>query len=73
MLLLWGDSDRMVFPTGAERLLREVADVRFELIEGCGHCPQLEATPRLAALIDGFADELAEAEESRPPGSDCDD
>ena len=59
VLLLWGDSDRMVFSSGAERLLSEVADARFELIEGCGHCPQLEATPRLAALIDRFADELA--------------
>jgi pimeloyl-ACP methyl ester carboxylesterase len=59
VLLLWGDSDRMVFSSGAERLLNEVADARFELIEDCGHCPQLEATPRLAALIDGFADELA--------------
>jgi pimeloyl-ACP methyl ester carboxylesterase len=59
VLLLWGDSDRMVFSSGAERLLSEVADARFELIEACGHCPQLEATPRLAALLDGFADELA--------------
>ena len=73
VLLLWGDSDRMVFPTGADRLLREVSDVRFELIEECGHCPQLEATPRLAALIDGFADELATSDGSRPSGSDCDD
>ncbi|MGZ8666010.1 MAG: alpha/beta fold hydrolase [Solirubrobacterales bacterium] len=62
VLLLWGDSDRMVFSSGAERLLSEVADARFELIEGCGHCPQLEATPRLAALLDRFADELAPPE-----------
>jgi pimeloyl-ACP methyl ester carboxylesterase len=64
VLLLWGDSDRMVFSSGAERLLREVANARFELIEDCGHCPQLEATQRLAALIDGFADELADSRQA---------
>ena len=63
VLVLWGDSDRMVFSTGAERLLREVPDARFELIQGCGHCPQLEATERLAALIDGFAERIS-------PGAD---
>lgn len=59
VLLLWGDRDRMVFPSGAERVLREVSAARFELIEGCGHCPQIEAPGRLAALIEGFSEELA--------------
>ena len=55
VLLVWGDSDRMVFQSGAERLLNEVADVRFEVISQCGHCPQLEAPERLAELLDEFA------------------
>jgi pimeloyl-ACP methyl ester carboxylesterase len=59
VLLLWGDSDKMVFSSGADRLLREVAEVRFEVIEKCGHCPQLEAPQRLVGLIEGFAEELA--------------
>ncbi len=70
VLLLWGDSDRMVFSSGADRLLREVPEVRFEVIEECGHCPQLEAPKRLAGLIEGFTQELARvqaAAESRRP------
>lgn len=54
VLLVWGDSDRMVFSSGADRLLREVADVRFEVIEECGHCPQLETPRRLAELLVEF-------------------
>jgi pimeloyl-ACP methyl ester carboxylesterase len=55
VLLVWGDSDRMVFQSGAERLLNEVADVRFEVIEQCGHCPQLEAPARLVELFHEFS------------------
>ncbi|MFN8161609.1 MAG: alpha/beta fold hydrolase [Solirubrobacterales bacterium] len=54
VLLVWGERDRMVFPSGAARVLREVGGARFEVIPGCGHCPQLEATGRLAELIVGF-------------------
>jgi pimeloyl-ACP methyl ester carboxylesterase len=55
VLLVWGDSDRMVFPAGAERVLRAVAGSRIEVIEHCGHCPQIEATERLAELVENFA------------------
>jgi pimeloyl-ACP methyl ester carboxylesterase len=44
----------LVFQTGSERILREVEDVRYEVIERCGHCPQIEAPDRLAELLDGF-------------------
>jgi pimeloyl-ACP methyl ester carboxylesterase len=55
MLLVWGDSDKMVYPSGSERVLREVPDVRFEVIPNCGHCPQVECPGALAELICGFA------------------
>jgi pimeloyl-ACP methyl ester carboxylesterase len=54
VLLVWGDQDRMVHASGAERVLREVAGARLEVIERCGHCPQLEAPERLAELLEAF-------------------
>ena len=61
LLLVWGDQDRMVFASGAERVLREVDGARLEVIEHCGHCPQIEASERMAELLDGFPGVLAEA------------
>jgi pimeloyl-ACP methyl ester carboxylesterase len=61
MLLVWGDSDRMVFPTGAERVLRQVPGARIEMIPRCGHCPQIEAPERLAEILHAFPAELARA------------
>ncbi len=46
LLMVWGTEDRMVYPTGADRVLATVPGSRLELIEGCGHCPQIEE-PRL--------------------------
>ena len=54
LLLVWGDSDRIVFTTGAERVLRAVGEARLEVIEGCGHCPQIEAPERMQELLAGF-------------------
>lgn len=51
VLLVWGERDRMVYATGAERVLREVPASRIEMIEHCGHCPQVEAPERLAELL----------------------
>ena len=59
LLLVWGDSDRMVFAAGADRVLRTVPGSRIEVIERCGHCPQIEATERLAGLLVDFAAEAA--------------
>ncbi len=58
VLLVWGDRDRLVFAAGADRVLREVERSRIVVIENCGHCPQVEATERLADLLDGFEREL---------------
>jgi pimeloyl-ACP methyl ester carboxylesterase len=55
VLMIWGDSDRMVFASGAERVLRAVPESRIEVIEDCGHCPQIEAPDRLTDLIAGFS------------------
>jgi pimeloyl-ACP methyl ester carboxylesterase len=60
ILLVWGERDRMVFPTGAERVLREVPGSRIEVIENCGHCPQVEAPERLAELLVEFPAAVAQ-------------
>jgi pimeloyl-ACP methyl ester carboxylesterase len=51
VLLVWGDRDRLVFHSGAQRLLAAVPDARLELLEGCGHCPQLERVERVVELL----------------------
>ena len=60
VLLVWGEQDRMVFATGAERVLREVAGSRIEVIEHCGHCPQVEEPERLAELLVAFPEPVAQ-------------
>lgn len=61
VLLVWGDGDRMVSHRGAERVLAALPGARFELIEDCGHCPQIEAADRVAELLRGFPASLAHA------------
>jgi pimeloyl-ACP methyl ester carboxylesterase len=61
VLLVWGARDRMVSPRGAERVLEALPTARLELIEDCGHCPQLEAPDRLVQLLLDFPSPLAEA------------
>ena len=51
VLLVWGTRDRMVPHTGARILLEALPDTRVELLDGVGHCPQLEATERLLELL----------------------
>ena len=61
VMVVWGDSDLMVMASGAERVLREVSDSTLEVVELCGHCPQIEATDRLVELLEGFPAQLARA------------
>lgn len=51
VVLIWGDRDRMVTHHGAKRITDALPDTTYELIEGCGHCPQLEAPDRVAELL----------------------
>ena len=61
VLLIWGDQDVLVFKTGAERVIEVVDDARLELIEDCGHCPQLECPDRLTRMLVDFAAPVARA------------
>jgi pimeloyl-ACP methyl ester carboxylesterase len=55
VLLVWGDRDRMVTHRGARRLTEAVAGTTYELLEGSGHCPQIEAAEPVARLLLEFA------------------
>jgi pimeloyl-ACP methyl ester carboxylesterase len=54
VMLVWGTRDRMVPHSGSRVVLDALPQTTVELIEGCGHCPQLEATDRLLELLMGF-------------------
>lgn len=56
LVLIWGERDRMVYTGGAERVLRTVPYSDIEIIEHCGHCPQVEVPERLARLLLSFPD-----------------
>jgi pimeloyl-ACP methyl ester carboxylesterase len=51
LLLIWGTRDRMVPHAGAQILLEALPQTHVELLEGVGHCPQIEATDRLLELL----------------------
>jgi pimeloyl-ACP methyl ester carboxylesterase len=57
VLLVWGTRDRMVPHSGARHVLEALGGrggVRVQLLEGCGHCPQLERTEELLELLLDF-------------------
>jgi pimeloyl-ACP methyl ester carboxylesterase len=56
VLLIWGTRDRMVSHSGARVLSAALPDTEVVLLDGCGHCPQLEETDRVAELLLAFAD-----------------
>lgn len=55
VLLVWGDRDRMVTHRGARHIVDALPDTTYELIEGCGHCPQLEESERFTRVLLEFA------------------
>jgi pimeloyl-ACP methyl ester carboxylesterase len=59
VLCIWGTKDRMVPSSGTVILQEGLPNARVELLEGCGHCPQLEETGRVAELLLEFISELA--------------
>jgi pimeloyl-ACP methyl ester carboxylesterase len=61
LLLVYGERDRLVPPTGAQRVIAALPETRLELLPDCGHCPQIEAVDRLLELLEEFSRELAGA------------
>jgi pimeloyl-ACP methyl ester carboxylesterase len=61
VLVIWGRQDRMVHARGADMLVEAVPGVRVEILEDCGHCPQLEMPERFAELLLDFEPSVARA------------
>jgi pimeloyl-ACP methyl ester carboxylesterase len=62
VLLVWGERDRMVMSKGAQRVLDAVPGARLELLEKCGHCPQVECADQFSELLIDFPpQQLADA------------
>jgi pimeloyl-ACP methyl ester carboxylesterase len=54
VLLVWGDRDRMVTHEGARHILDALPDTTYALLDGVGHCPQVEAPERFLAALEEF-------------------
>lgn len=54
VLLVWGERDRMVPHRGSRKVLDALPATTYELLEGVGHCPQVEATERFVELLSAF-------------------
>ena len=53
-LVVWGKDDRLVSVVYAEEFGRRIAGSRVEILEDCGHIPQLEQPEKTYALISSF-------------------
>lgn len=49
--LIWGDRDRMVSHKGARHLVERFPEMRYELLEDVGHCPQVEVPERFVEIL----------------------
>ena len=51
VLVVWGESDRVVTPAYGRAVAESFPDARLEVIAQCGHMPQIEQPQRLLALV----------------------
>ncbi len=49
--LIWGDRDRMVAHKGSRHLVEALPGMRYELLAGVGHCPQVEVPERVTEIL----------------------
>jgi pimeloyl-ACP methyl ester carboxylesterase len=54
LLVVWGRHDRMVPVEHGHALTAAVAGSRLEVLEDCGHCPQIERPDLLLPVLDRF-------------------
>ena len=55
VLLVWGERDRMVPHRGSRHVIGALPHTTYELLPGCGHCPQIEEPDRFVELLLAFA------------------
>lgn len=51
VLLVWGDKDRMVTHRGSRHVTTALPDTELLLLEGVGHCPQIEAAAQFTDAL----------------------
>ena len=51
VLVVWGESDRVVTPAYGRAVAESFPDARLEIITQCGHMPQIEQPQRLLELV----------------------
>ncbi len=51
VLVVWGASDRVVTPAYGRAVAASFPNARLEIIERCGHMPQIEQPERLLELV----------------------
>jgi len=57
-MIVWGDDDKAM-PVGYAPAWRDlIANSRLEIIENCGHAPQIEKADRFVELVNGFIGEV---------------
>jgi len=54
VLVVWGDSDRIVDPTYGRAFASAIPGARFEVLADTGHLPQLESPDQLLNAIRTF-------------------
>jgi pimeloyl-ACP methyl ester carboxylesterase len=67
VLVIWGDSDRIVTPAYGAAYAAAFADGRFEIVRDAGHLPQIEQPAATFALIDRFVSDQSVPSKSGPP------
>jgi pimeloyl-ACP methyl ester carboxylesterase len=50
-LIIWGSEDRVVPPVCGQQYARALPNARLEVIQGAGHCVEMEEPERVAQLI----------------------
>src|ERR1700691_2446056 len=59
LLVLWGDSDRIVDPDYGRAFAAAIPGARFQLLPATGHVPQIETPDQLLTAITGFTRALS--------------
>ncbi|KAJ8537165.1 hypothetical protein K7X08_035566 [Anisodus acutangulus] len=58
VLIVTGDSDRLVPPWNSERLSRAIPGSFLEIIKNCGHLPHEEKVDEFVSIVDRFLDRV---------------
>jgi pimeloyl-ACP methyl ester carboxylesterase len=53
-LLVWGDDDKVVPLTAGRRYAKALPNADLRVIDGCGHCVDMEKPDELARLVTSF-------------------